>query len=254
MAGDAALPPRPARGRDADPAAHGTRRDIPVAVRDRHQQRGPDRAPRRRPLALGEPHLRRGLRQRAGGGPAQVRIPELPPLPGRRLAALRLGLPAPGGAHPGPDHVLLSRQLHRARALRRGITALGPGSTGRSGQPGPAGRLHRSPRARHSRPRLGRRGPSPRPLLPRHPHRGGGLAPGPPGRMAWRLHPDHGRTGAPPRLPRPGVRGPRPLTRTRQPARSPHPRRRIAHRPLRPASPQTRLALHSKIRIHRNAS
>lgn len=47
MASDAALSPRSTRGRGADPAAHGPRWDLPVAVRDRNQQRGPDCTPRR---------------------------------------------------------------------------------------------------------------------------------------------------------------------------------------------------------------
>ena len=34
---------------------------IPVPVRDQDQQREPDRTPRRRPLAVAEPHLRRSL-------------------------------------------------------------------------------------------------------------------------------------------------------------------------------------------------
>ncbi len=125
-------------------------RCVCLAVRHGHEQRRAHRTPRRRPLALGEPDLRRGVQLRTPAHERPVYGAELPAPTRRRGAPLRLlALPA-DRCGPAAGHLLLSRQ--RGRAVRVGVARDVPDRDGRGGRAGRAQRLHRGAGARPRRP------------------------------------------------------------------------------------------------------
>ena len=155
--------------------AMAARRDLPVAVRDRHVQRRAHRVPRRRPVAVGEP----AVRGRYDAGPAAER-----PVYGaldtaaraRRRGPVRLGVPAAAAARCSrastfcfPDSVFEPEHVGGRRA---GPLLDARGATAPRRRPRPAGRLRRGARARRGPAGPRRRGRRAGPLLPRRPRRG----------------------------------------------------------------------------------
>lgn len=238
---DAQLPPGPADGRGHRAGTAGPRRPLPVAVRDRHQQRRAHRPPRRRSVALGAAHVRPRLRRRTGRRAPEVRGLGPPPPPGGRCTAVRVRPPAPDRSRPGPDHLLLPGLRVRAdragdgrplRAVPAGGALRRPAAhrraRGRGGRA--ARRLRRGARARPGRAGSGRGGPGARPLLPRLARRGAGPGAGRSGRVARGTAADRGCPrrasdvpGAPHGGGRPPDRGGRLPGRLRQSAAQPAP-------------------------------